>query len=435
MSCKELLTEMGPALDRGQIPLGVYGDAELYDLELERVFARNWLFLAHESELPAPGDYVLRYMAEDPWIVVRDEHGEIHVLFDSCRHRGAQVCRADKGNTSHFRCPYHGWTFKNDGTLVGVPNRQIGYKELDDAAWGLIHAPQVTIHRGMIFACLDPRAPSFAEHLGDFAWYLDVHFGAAGGMEVIGDPHRWILPANWKSGAENFSGDSYHTQFLHRSIVEAGLFETFTSGSYDVHVTECSGHASSIRRAGPDVDSFWGYPPDVQRAFLEGDLSPEQLELARASIVTTATVFPNISLIHTGLRPSPSDPRSGYLSLRQWQPRGPGQTEMWSWVLVPARASAEYKQQAYRAAVATFSPSGNFEQDDTIVWTGIARSGRSLYAKIAQPMLNYEMGLNGMSDLKTIETWPGPGTVYDSRLEDGVQRTFFRHWLREMIRA
>ncbi len=83
---------------------------------------------------------------------------------------------------------------------------------------------------------------------------------------------------------------------------------------------------------------------------------------------------------------------------------------------------------AYRAAVASFSPSGNFEQDDSIAWGGVSRAARGQFAKQQNITLNYQMGLEGMSEAKVMTDWPGPGIVYDSNLEEGVQRTFWRHW-------
>jgi len=95
---------------RGMIPASVYSDPELFELEKERVFARAWVFMAHESEIPQPGDYVVRRIVDDSFIVARDEKGAVRVLFNMCLHRGMQVCRSERGNTSHFRCPYHAWT-------------------------------------------------------------------------------------------------------------------------------------------------------------------------------------------------------------------------------------------------------------------------------------------------------------------------------------
>lgn len=435
-----LVSGMAADLDRGLVPLRVYNDPDVYRAEMTRIFGRTWVFVAHESELPTPGDYVARTIGEDPFIVARDEDGVIRVLFDSCRHRGTQICAADKGNTSHFRCPYHGWTYNNAGALVGIPNRKQAYPGLDPAEWGLLPAPQVECYRGLIFACLDPDTPPLLDHLGDYRWYLDIHLGLApAGMEVIGDPHRWLIDADWKSGAENFAGDSYHTQSLHRSIPEIGLTSKAVAGSAggsnDVHVTECSGHSTSIRRLDPDQSPFWAYPPEVQALFRDNGLTPEQLDLARRSVVHTGTVFPNLSLIHLGGTDDPAKPPAAYLSLRQWQPRGPGRMEAWSWVLVPKGSPEEYKRRALKVAVATFSPSGNFEQDDSVVWGRVTRPAGGVFAAKAGILLNYQMGLPDMSLTRELDGWPGPGVVYDSNLEEGVQRTFFRHWIRMMSRG
>jgi nitrite reductase/ring-hydroxylating ferredoxin subunit len=429
-----VLADMRERLDRGLVPQQIYGDAAIYELELERIFNRSWVFVGHESELPERGAFARRFIGDGGWILVRGDDGKIRALFDSCRHRGANVCKADQGRASAFHCPYHGWTYKNDGTLIGVPNRGEAYKQIDTSAWGLLEAPKLDVFCGLIFACLDPNGPTLLEHLGDFRWYLETHFGAGGGMVVIGDPHRWIVPANWKTACENFSGDSYHTPSLHRSIVEIGLVSTLASGSYDVHVTECSGHACSIRRLPPGTDSFWGYPAEVHEDFRSGNLSASQLDLARGSINTVATVFPNLSLIHSALKAAPSEPPCGFLSLRQWRPLSANRMEILSWVLVPAVTSGEYRTRAYRAAVATFSPSGNFEADDAAVWGGIANSAGSKFAANHRLTLNFQMGLDGMSEARVIPDWPGPGTVYDSRLEEGTHRTFLRHWLTEVSR-
>src|SRR6187431_2322901 len=92
-------------IERGMIPAHVYSDPDVYELERERIFGRTWLFLAHESEIPAAGDFVLRRIVDDSFIVVRDAAGAVRVLFNMCIHRGMQVCRAEQGNATHFRCP------------------------------------------------------------------------------------------------------------------------------------------------------------------------------------------------------------------------------------------------------------------------------------------------------------------------------------------
>jgi phenylpropionate dioxygenase-like ring-hydroxylating dioxygenase large terminal subunit len=358
-------------------------------------------------------------------------------LFDACRHRGARVCKADKGKATAFKCAYHGWTYDRAGALDGVPLKKTAYKGLDTAEWGLVQIPRLEIYRGLIFGSLDPNIHSLDSHLGDYKWYLDMHLAIApGGMELIGEPHRWEIDADWKSGADNFSGDSYHTQSLHQSILRMGLASRdaigIAGGKNDIHITEVNGHATSIRRKDADQVYFWGYPEEVYSQFSQAELSPAQFELARRSVTYTGTIFPNLSLSHFWSTDAPGAPGGVFFLLRQWKPKGPGKMEVWSWTFTPKCASAEYKAQAYKAATSNFGPSGNFEQDDAITWEGIARSAKGGFAKRTGMKLNYQMGLEFMSEARVMDDWPGPGKVYDTNQEEGVQRTFWNHWYRAM---
>jgi len=104
-------------VEAGTAARAIFTDQAIWQLEQERVFARSWLFLAHASELPQPGDYVTRQLSNDPVLVVRGEDGTVRAFHNSCPHRGTQLCRADAGNAKTFRCPYHGWVFGLEGEL------------------------------------------------------------------------------------------------------------------------------------------------------------------------------------------------------------------------------------------------------------------------------------------------------------------------------
>ncbi len=192
----------------GRMPAGLVANAELHALEAERVFGRCWQFLAHETEVPqAGGDYVVRYLGGGSIIVVRGEDGEVRAMANSCRHRGTLLCRTEMGNTSHFRCPYHGWTYRNTGALAGVPAQEEVYGvEMDKNEWSLTQVPRLENYGGLIFGCLDENAPPLADYLGDMTWYLDLisKKKTQGGLEVRGEPQRWIIDSNWKLGADNF---------------------------------------------------------------------------------------------------------------------------------------------------------------------------------------------------------------------------------------
>ncbi|MCW2950991.1 MAG: narAa [Conexibacter sp.] len=425
-----LCDEVEESLESGLLPARVFNDPEVHRLELERLFARSWVYIGHESEIPAPGDYVLRYVAEDPFIFVRDEAGEVRLLFDACRHRGTQICRADKGNTSHFRCPYHGWTYANNGDLVGMPAAREVYGGLDRSQWGLIQAPKLERLHGLYFACLDESAPPLDEFLGDMKYYLDMSFGYVGDLEVVGDPHRWILGGNWKTTAENSMADDYHVTFLHRSMVQLGLLPD--GGDYFKachHISPGNGHGVSFEFSGPDARVNFGYPDDVAAAFGRNGLDPQQADLARRCHGGGANVFPNLAILFLQLSPTLGDDApTAFTSLRLWQPHGPDKIEMWNWVLVPKGSSDEFKQQSYRAAMATFSPGGVFEQDDSIAWRSITRTAGTTFARRIGFQFNYQMG-DQVGAVETVADWPGPGHVTSHAYEETLHRMLYRRWL------
>lgn len=439
-SAADLLQSMEGDLAAGLIPLRIFNDADIFELELRRIFARSWVFIGHETEIPNPGDYAIRYIGRDPFIFVRDQAGSIRVLFNSCRHRGSQLCRVEKGNAKTFTCPYHGWTYRADGTLFAVPSQNEGYKNLTLADWSLFPAPNVTNYRGLVFASLDPAAPSFEQYIGKYRWYLDMQCQLTkGGMEVIGEPHRWQVDANWKQGAENFNGDSSHTSVTHRSALQVGVGGQAAIGalgkSRGVHVSECDGHAISIRMLEPGKTAYWMYPKGVVDNLNHEGLDEAQLDIASRSIVNDGTIFPNFSFIHVVLTDSNDRPPAGFLSFRVWQPLAPGKTEIWNWILAPKEASPEYKRRAYRVGMSSFSPAGSFEPDDVAVFGSIARSASTLFAEMNDVKLNYQMGLGSMSDVETLPDWPGPGVAAASNAGEEGLRTFHRSWYRHMVAA
>ncbi len=214
-------------LKAGQISREIFVNEAIYQEELERVFARAWLFVGHESQIPNPGDFAVSGMGEESVILCRDRAGEVHVFLNSCRHRGMKVCRYDEGNTAVFTCPYHGWSYGTDGRLVGVPYfREAYHSTLDRAQWGLVEVAQLCRYKKTVWATWDAAAPSFFDYLGDFRRYLDLTLdgwdGSDGGSEVLGGVQKWLIPCNWKFPAENFSGDSYHN-ISHRSVDLVGI--------------------------------------------------------------------------------------------------------------------------------------------------------------------------------------------------------------------
>lgn len=429
----QCLASIEADLENGLFPARVYNDREIHELEMRRIFMRCWVYIGHETEIPNPGDYASRTIGEDPFIFVRGEDGKIRVLFNGCTHRGGQVCLGEMGNTRQFICPLHGWSFKTDGSLEGVPSRSEGYRKLDFKKWGLIPAPHVANYHGLVFANLDPDAMPFEQYLGKFKWYLDTQILLTkNGMEVLGEPHRWVVNCNWKSGAENFTGDSSHTPMTHRSVLSLQVVNPATANApgkkHGMHVHDLDGHAISLRMLEPGNTVFWDYPEEVTRHFGTHHVSSEQLEFARRAVLHDATLFPNFSFIHIGLSDSEDRPPAGFLTIRVWQPAGPSKTEIWSWILAPKEASPEYKRRAYQVGMSSFSPSGSFEQDDVVLWPMIARTGGTRFADKIGMKYNFQMGLGDMGVTPPMKDFPGPGEVIPTQVGECGPRSFHESW-------
>lgn len=187
-------------LREGVISREIFMSQEIHHAELENLFPRAWLFVGHESQVPRPGDFFSSWMGADPVLLTRDDKGEVHVLLNSCRHRGMRVCRYDEGNTMQFTCPYHAWSYSIDGSLVsvpgdlhGVPHHKAAYNgRLDKSRWGLVRTPKTKNYKGLVFACWDEQAPEFEDYVGDFHHWLDNLADAFDGTEAGTEVFRGV---------------------------------------------------------------------------------------------------------------------------------------------------------------------------------------------------------------------------------------------------
>lgn len=196
----------------------LYTDPAIFAEELERIWYRTWAFVGHESEVPEPGDYVRKSIARQDIIMTRGKDGQVHLLLNRCAHRGNLVCEDARGNSNSFRCPYHGWTYRNTGELLGYPyNKGYGGKNKLDLALGKV--PRVDSYRGFVFGSFAEGGPTLTEHLGAAAGEIDrlARLSPEGEIELSAGWLQHRTRANWKLLAENET-DGYHPQFVHGSI-------------------------------------------------------------------------------------------------------------------------------------------------------------------------------------------------------------------------
>ena len=443
--------------EMGTIQRELFCSPELHQQEQERVFARAWLFVGHESQVPNPNDFFVSRMGEESVIMTRDRQGEVHVLLNTCMHRGMKVCRYDEGNTPVFSCPYHGWSFSTDGKLVSVPGELIGvpqfatayHGELEKENWGLVCVPKMHNYKGSIWATWDKNAPEFLDYVGGFKPYLDGLFdhrdGREGGSEVICGVQKWRVPCNWKFSAENFAGDMYHG-ISHQSVELVGIGPGGTgqgrhgedrrrrsdnqngdAGGYAPRGITSFPDLGHCARGGPPAQRERGFPVfhsatgpldniTLVQAYLDEVWEKRQRTLeGKLRTSVGGNVFPNMSF-HAGF------PRTILVS----HPVGPMEMEMWRWFLVDADSPKEVKDLLRHYYTRYSGPGGMTEQDDMENWNYAAAASTGTIAK--RFPYNY---MQGVCHALPAETLPG-AVVSDVMSSEENARTLYRRWAQFM---
>lgn len=412
-------------METGRLDRRIFVDEAIYQQELEKIFGRAWLMVAHESLIPNPGDFFLSYMGEDPVIVTRDQDMKMHVLLNMCRHRGNRVVRADDGNASNFMCTYHGWTFGSDGTLNHVPGEQEAfYGNLEKERLALFEA-RCDSYAGIIFACWDKEAPSLEDYLGDARWYLDSNFNRFENGMIAHGPQKWIEPCNWKAPVDNCS-DNYHVPISHYSSAYVankvrGLpmqsMEQQLANPNPSHHVFVNGHSLTfrIRDANAPRPIRRGVTEENKALFDEWDeISATEaekrlgFERARELQLGNHSLFPNT-----------------VLGFRLAHPRGPYKTEFWHFALVPKDAPEPVRNASQNATSQFNGAAGIFEQDDIDNWRQVTEASKSPIARRLLAELSMGLGHSGPS-----EEWPGDHS--ERYISENNQRNFYMRWMEFM---
>jgi benzoate/toluate 1,2-dioxygenase alpha subunit len=199
----------------------LFSEPAVFELEMQSIFERTWIYLAHESQLPHPHDFYTTTIGRQPVILVRNENGEIGCFINTCPHRGAALCQERSGHRKILRCPYHGWCFNSSGALVNLKDEPTGaypdvFTRLDH---GLTPVPRLSNYRGFLFGSLNSAASDLETHLGAARIFVDMIVDQAPeGMEVVKGSSDYSCWGNWKLQAEN-GVDGYHFDIVHRTFV------------------------------------------------------------------------------------------------------------------------------------------------------------------------------------------------------------------------
>jgi phenylpropionate dioxygenase-like ring-hydroxylating dioxygenase large terminal subunit len=410
----------------GTVSREAFVSDQIFQLEMDRIYDRNWVFLGHETEIPKPGDFIARSLGSAPVVVIREDDGGVKAFLNSCRHRGARICKGDVGNLKHFVCPYHGWSYKRTGELITTTHDQYQPKDLKFEDWSLIPIPRLGSYKGLIFGSWNRDVPELDQFLGDFRFYLDAFLGRTPqGMEVLAPPHRFRVKANWKIGALNFIGDNTHLLSTHIGPVTLNPIRAAKSGlarnsDDSVQIITDGGHGCTLTYLADDLapEFYNTHPADLMPLYRE-TLSPQQFDLLKALRVSVGNIFPNLSFIET-----PTGPGQKAILLRQWRPLSGTEMEIISWALAEREASPQYKARSLSEGVRNFGVAGVFEQDDLAIWITATAASRNPIA--GEYPYSFTSALSAINNPES--NYPGPGRVFKPIQSEVIQLEFMRHW-------
>jgi 3-phenylpropionate/trans-cinnamate dioxygenase alpha subunit len=398
------------SLERGEIDRQIFSDPEIFDQEMELIFGRAWLFVAHESMIPKSGDFFEAPMGKDHVLVVRQRDGSVKALLNTCTHRGNAVCRAEEGNTKNFMCTYHGWTFAISGELIGVPGfENLYHGELDKESLGLREVAQIDTYKGFVFATMDPTAPPLYEYLGATGRLGIDLIAARGDMEVIPGVQKYVIDCNWKFAVDNLF-DWYHPQITHMSAFASGVMPNQANRDNAeqpaADPTQVIDRGGAMKDDGSDLEI-----PTVGRGSLDSMVILGEYGHAIGGPTTAAQRANNAFNHEWRNRPEARDalgpvglncaghpnifPNSwvtGGAQLWLRVPRSPNSTELWSFSFVDKNATPEERMQQVGRANHVFGPAGLLEQEDGENWSQSTRQTNGFVSKSIPQVLKMNLG-------------------------------------------
>jgi phenylpropionate dioxygenase-like ring-hydroxylating dioxygenase large terminal subunit len=405
-------------VEERRVHSSIYTDPAIFDMEMDRIFHRGWVYVGHQSEVPNKGDFRMRPIGKQPVIMVRGEDGEVRILMNRCTHRGTQVCVHERGNAKRFTCAYHGWSFSNSGRLMGVPKRDGYGSGFRTGDYSLRSAPRVGHYRGLIFASLHPEGLTLDEYLGPLVKAeIDValDLSPVGELDVNAGIHKYGYDGNWKLQLEN-SVDGYHVNFLHRSYLQiaakrgSGASALTDDGSLARTRSLGNGHVMwdlrpVNRMAGRNVVdqvSVAQWRKDHRDSLVAKYGEARTQELLTAGQAHIA-VFPNLVLLGE--------------HIRTYRPISVDRTEVFLYPTLLRSVPDEVNQERLRIHEAFYGPAGGGATDDLEIFERVSVGLRAT----VDPWIDLSRGLER-------QTVDADGALVCNITDDLGSRAILRHW-------
>ncbi len=377
-------------------------DPQILEIERRRIFDICWIYVGHDSEIRSPGDFKTRTVCGRPVIFCRDSRNGLRVFLNTCRHRGAMVCREPEGNAKIFSCFYHGWSYDRDGNLDGVPGEKDYPASFNRRDYGLKEAPRVETYRGFVFLNFDPDAMPLEDYLSGAKEYIDlvIDQSPSGQMEVIRGAQDYDIRANWKLLVEN-SFDDYHLLTTHSTWLDylknAGVQMRRPDRE---HLLPAHGVGKPLGNGHAVIDNvnFRGRPvakwipvygeaakPEIER--IRAELVARLGEARAARVAETnrnLVVFPNLVL---------NDGSS--VTIRTFYPLAPDRMRVLAWALGPKEETPTARSVRLDAFLTFYGPGGFATPDDIEALESVQAGISATYGEVPWSVMSRGMAKTG----------------------------------------
>lgn len=402
----------------------VFVSRDIHEIEARRVFDRCWIYIGHASELRKPGDFHTRPVAGRPVIFCRDREGKVKALINSCRHRGALVCRERSGNARQFFCMYHGWTYNTDGSVKHIAGEDAYGPNFDKSQLGLTPVPRLEEYRDFWFVNFDPDAEDLHTYLAGAKDYIDLVLdqSPSGKMELIAGTQEYEIQGNWKLMVEN-SVDDYHLMSTHSTwlnyMKNSGVNVEIPKGSGLLLPTKGYGRDLGNGHLTTDNPNFRGRPVAKWISVYGEEAKPEieamrkelvqRLGEARAARVADTNrnlvIFPNL-VINDG----------SSVTVRHFYPLAPDRMRVVAWAMGPVEETEAQRARRLHAFLTFYGP-GGFATPDDVAALELAQAGYASWREVRWNEMSRGMGKGPDEQLHT---------------DEGHLRVFWRKW-RDMM--